>query len=254
MNEKPQSRKTDSDELRTRLLGADASAVNDNLLERAEVFVGDHIWQDTAFTGLQIRVLEYLGAGSSRLTALMRIDPKADSVTMAATGIELLVQHGLVSDDESEYMHPFYLRNPRERSGANQTITLHAGSQNSRVQDGSLEFYIALGQLAHSDQQRRCINLADGNLWLPGPVEHTEVMPLHMHNGSNAMLVRWLRSTTFQPRLDPLGEEVLVISGTLRDAFGKYKSGDWVRNPVAAWQSWSGEAGTLVYYKNGHFG
>jgi len=77
-------------------------------------------------------------------------------------------------------------------------------------------------------------------------------MPLHMHNGANSMLVRWLAPVTFRPKLDPLGEEVLVINGTLADELGNYPAGSWIRNPVASWQAWGGLAGTVIYYKNGH--
>ena len=151
-------------------------------------------------------------------------------------------------------MHPFYLRNPIDRAGANQQLTLHSGSKNQTGETTALEFYLAAGQLEDTDLQRRCINLADANLWLPGPVKHTEVLPLHMHNGNNSMLVRWQKATTFQPRLDPRGEEVLVIRGNVHDNNGDYPAGSWIRNPVASWQAWSGDAHSIVYYKNGHLG
>ena len=79
------------------------------------------------------------------------------------------------------------------------------------------------------------------------------MLPLHGHGSGNVMLIRWLGAVAFRPRLDPLGEEVLVLEGRLHDADGTYPAGSWIRNPVPAWQSWSGDAGTLVYYKNGHF-
>jgi len=236
------------------LLGDLRQPVNDNLLVRAEVPHSEQRWQTASIPGLQVRILEYRSVPRTRLTALLRVDPAVESATIPAVGVELLVQHGLVADDETEYLHPFYLRNPADRAGAHAQLTLHCGSGSRACGTADLEFYLAIGQLENTDMQRRCINLADSNLWLPGPVEHTQVLPLHMHNGSNAMLVRWLKATTFRPRLDPLGEEVLVINGKLHDALGSYTSGSWIRNPVAAWQAWSGEAGTTVYYKNGHFG
>jgi len=202
-------------------------------------------------------VLEYI-ADTERMTALLKLEPDTDpsglnGIEIPATDLEIMVQHGIVADDDTEYLHPFFIRQPHDRGGNHQHFTLYPGSQIKQSELNQLEFYVATGQMAPSDKQRRCINLNDHSLWLPGPVEHTEVMPLHMHNGSNSMLVRWLDSASFQPRLDPLGEELLVIKGILSDTKGSYSAGSWIRNPVAAWQAWGGCEGTLVYYKNGHF-
>jgi len=45
----------------------------------------------------------------------------------------------------------------------------------------------------------------------------------------------------------------VVLNGAVYDAQGFYPTNAWIRNPVPAWQSWGARAGTLVYYKNGHF-
>lgn len=269
------------------LFGATPPPVNDDLDLRVVVQLQDSQWQSTKISGLNICILEYLGGNSPRMTALFKLgnvvnlevvaaedgtnsevtnkeaaykevagEEVADQNTPAqaqipANGLELLVQHGLVADDDTEYVHPFYIRQPTEHNGNNQNFTLYPGSNNKHKDQ--LEFYVATGQVLATDKQRRCINLNDHSLWLPGPVEHTEVMPLHMHEGNNSMLVRWLDSASFKPRLDPMGEEVLVVSGTLTDNYGSYSAGSWIRNPIAAWQAWGGESGTLIYYKNGHF-
>lgn len=229
-------------------------ATNADIDLRAQMHAESAVWQPTKLAGLSLCVLEYMNGAYPRMTALAKLDPQSTGVTVPATELELLVQHGIIADDNTEYLHPYYLRQPQELSGSNQNVTLHPGSRNAPPNETQLEFYIATGQLAATDTERRCINLADNSLWLPGPVEHTEVMPLHMHNGANSMLVRWLESVTFRPRLDPLGEEVVVISGTLADELGTYPAGSWIRNPVASWQAWGGLSGTVIYYKNGHFG
>ncbi|MBX2839279.1 MAG: cupin domain-containing protein, partial [Gammaproteobacteria bacterium] len=58
---------------------------------------------------------------------------------------------------------------------------------------------------------------------------------------------------SFHPKLDPQGEEVYVLSGELRDVDGTYHAGSWIRNPVPFWQAWSGQPGTMIFYKSGHF-
>lgn len=229
------------------------AATNDDLQLRVQIMAQEQHWQTTKLPGLSVCVLEYLHDPNPRMTALARLDVSSTGVAIPAHDLELLVQHGIIADDDSEYLHPYFLRHPRDQAGNNQNFTLHPGSQNKPATNVTLEFYIATGQLAESDNERRCINLADNSLWLPGPVENTEVMPLHMHNGNNSMLVRWLDTVSFRPRLDPLGEEVLVIDGRLSDELGIYTAGSWIRNPVASWQEWAGVAGTIIYYKNGHF-
>lgn len=247
------------DPLVIKLFDTEPALINQDLEQRVEVHAQTSDWQPTNIKGLSICVLEYIGGEQSRMTALFRLNTESEGsgttgVEIPAVNLELLVQHGMVADDDTEYLHPFYIRQPKDRAGINQHFTLYPGSQNKLVNDDQLEFYVATGQLEDTDTQKRCINLTDHSLWLPGPVEHTEVMPLHMHNGNNSMLVRWLDNVSFRPRLDPMGEEVLVISGTLSDEHGSYTAGSWIRNPVSTWQNWGGSSGTLIYYKNGHFG
>ncbi len=230
------------------------AAINADLSLRAQLSAKNAQWRETKIEGLSVCILDYLEGDEPRMTALAKLDPNCQGAQIPATELELLVQHGIIADDDTEYLHPYYIRQPRDGFGLNQHFTLFPGSQRRPTEKQQLEFYIATGQLAKTDTERRTINLADNSLWLPGPVEHTEVMPLHMHNGNNSMLVRWLESVTFRPRLDPLGEEVLVIDGTLADELGTYEAGSWIRNPVESWQAWSGTAGTIIYYKNGHFG
>jgi len=241
----------------TALFGTAPPPLNDNLEQRVEVHADHGHWQSTRVSGLSICVLEYIDGNNPRMTALFKLEEDEHAgarVQIPANDLELLVQHGLVADDDTEYLHPYYIRQPTDLTGNNQHFTLYPGSKNKLAQRGHLEFYVATGQLAATDKQRRCINLNDHSLWLPGPVENTEVMPLHMHQGNNSMLVRWLDTASFKPRLDPMGEEVLVISGTLTDKYGTYTTGSWIRNPVRTWQTWGGKPGTLIYYKNGHFG
>jgi len=113
--------------------------------------------------------------------------------------------------------------------------------------------FLKLGEMLDADQRERKTDTNDDALWLPGPVDHTEVMPLHMHDNRSVLLIRWSAPTWFKPQLDPHGEELFVLAGQLHDARGSYAAGSWIRNPVPAWQAWGGHPGTLVYYKNGHF-
>jgi len=186
---------------------------------REQVHPEHAVWLPTKLPGLSLCILEYRNGAHPRMTALAKLDPNSKGVAIPATELELLVQHGIIADDSTEYLHPYYLRQPQDLTGTNQYVTLHPGSQTVRPAETPIEFYVATGQLAISDTERRCINLADNSLWLPGPVEHTEVMPLHMHNGANSMLVRWLAPVTFRPRLDPC-RQLDTKSGSIMASMG----------------------------------
>ena len=103
------------------------------------------------------------------------------------------------------------------------------------------------------DRGIRHIDTLVADNWLPGPVEGTEVIPLHVYEGRSILLIRWSEAAWFKPQLDPQGEELFVIKGVVHDALGSYGVGSWIRNPIPAWQAWGGHPGTIAYYKNGHF-
>ncbi len=230
--------------------------INADFRQRVVMLPSETHWQATGFDGLEIRILEFVpDEGDFRLTAQLRTRSAfARSSLYAHTGFEALVQAGELSDQNNVFPAGLYLRNPATDAHTNPAEQLHFGTAHSEGQDidhGLL--FLSLGQFATSDGETRRINTHDESKWLPGPEEGTEVMPLHMHGTSNSMMVRWTSAASFVPRLDPRGEEVLVLAGKLHDEKGQYDAGSWIRNPVEAWQSWSAEAGTLIYYKNGHF-
>lgn len=229
--------------------------VNDNFEERVVVLPDARPWQATGFDGLQIRILEYLAGDAFRLTAQLRVRSSLRRSSLQHhSGMEALIQSGELSDGNSVYPDGIYLRDPATDTALTTMAPLHFGTTDDdhRSQPEGLLF-LSLGQFAQSDTEQRRINTNDESKWLPGPEPGTEVMPLHLHGTSNSMLVRWIDAATFVPRLDPCGEELLVLDGTLCDEMGNYPQGSWIRNPIEVWQSWTAEAGTMIYYKNGHF-
>jgi hypothetical protein len=154
-----------------------------------------------------------------------------------------------------------YLRLPLSLDHHMQALTLRctpgpivdSTQRNPARPDEPALLYVAAGQMLSTDSEQRRLDTHVASRWLPGPVDGTEVLPLHGHGTSNVMLIRWRGAVAFKPRLDPMGEEVLVLSGMLYDAGGHYPAGSWIRNPVEEWQSWGAQEGTIVYYKNGHF-
>jgi len=240
----------------------DLPPLHDDLAVRVVLPPSEADWQPATRPGLEVRLLEHIGGDSPRVSVQLRLAAGTESASLGTSvDLELLVERGEIGcsagEDEDVWPARLYVRLPVEEEGASAaTLSLSAEEDDAgEGRDGpdAALVYLATGHIAASDTERRRIDTTEPSRWLPGPVAGTEVMPLHGHGTSNVMMIRWLGAVAFRPRLDPLGEEVLVVAGCLHDADGDYPVGTWIRNPVPAWQSWSGDPGTLVYYKSGHF-
>ncbi len=241
-------------------LSAAMNPVNEDFSERVVSLPQYSLWRATEVNGIHLRVLEYIPGTKPRLTAQLRLDPEYSPAMLGDNpDLEILMQRGELESDAGVYPAGLYLRLPLTGDEHLQTLNLRClpgksgtSASNDNAKEPAL-LYLAAGQMLISDAEQRRMNTYDESRWLPGPADGTEVMPLHGHGTGNVMLIRWTQRASFRPGLDPMGDEVLVLNGVLYDDDGDYPAGSWIRNPVEAWQSWSAEAGTVVYYKNGHF-
>jgi hypothetical protein len=234
--------------------------VNENFEERVVSLPQHTQWRATQLPGMDLRVLEYIPGDNPRLTAQLRLEPAFSPARLGDNpDLEILMQRGELESSAGVYPAGLYLRLPVTGDEQLQSLTLKCTRYFNALDLSAGEaeqpalLYLAAGQMLISDSEHRRLNTREDSRWLPGPAKGTEVLPLHGHGTANVMLIRWTETATFKPGLDPMGEEVLVLNGMLQDADGKYPAGSWIRNPVRAWQSWSANAGTVVYYKNGHF-
>ena len=155
-------------------------------------------------------------------------------------GIEALVLEGECSIDGDTHKQGCYIRIPDLE---NQQLTA--------VTDCIL--FIKLNQFLHGDTGVRAIDTKIPDKWLPGPVDGIEIRPLHVFDTESIMLLRWQHAAEFRPKLNPRGEEILVINGLLQNRDHLYRQYSWIRNPIEDWRKWHGNTGTLAYYKSGHF-
>lgn len=250
------------------------AALNDDFEQRVVSLPQHAHWRSTQIDGVDLRVLEYIPGNKPRLTGQIRLDERCSPALLGDNpDLEILVQRGELESSMGVYPAGLYLRLPLTGDQLLQSLTIrcsetedtsgsdgsapHAGQDTGRdkgqEKEQSALLYVAAGQILTSDTEQRRIDTNDASRWLPGPTEGTEVLPLHGHGTGNSMLIRWNAAVEIKPRLDPTGEEILVLSGSLQDALGHYPAGSWIRNPVCAWQNWGALPGTVVYYKNGHF-
>jgi len=231
-----------------------ATPLNYDMTERVVIPAKAAEWAPTTRPGIDMQVLEFIDGPSPRLSAWLELTADYAAVSLGpGANQEMLVIHGSLRAGSERWPSGHYVRLPARGEKRVDQLSLERHADTGKDTPGRALAYVASGHIPASDTERRIIDTTDESRWLPGPVTGTEVLPLHGHGSSNVMLIRWLAAVAFQPRLDPLGEEVMVISGCLHDAMGSYPAGSWIRNPVPAWQSWAGDAGTIVYYKSGHF-
>jgi len=198
-------------------------------------------WSYTDTSGVSFKLIESVRTTQPRLTLLIRFEPGSSyDLHQHYGGAEFLLLDGTLHDEHTTYEAGYYIRNPE-------------GSVHVPRSDTGCLLFVKLGEFAEADKEHRVISTLDSSDWLPGPVDGTEVLALHMHGNRSVLMLRWRESATFKPGLDPQGEEIFVVGGQLSDEHGVYPPLTWIRNPIPAWQAWSGERGTLVYYKNGHF-
>ena len=58
---------------------------------------------------------------------------------------------------------------------------------------------------------------------------------------------------THLPAVDcPGGEEIFLLSGSLRDEYGNYGAGAWIRNPAGFRRSLESQDGATYWVKRGH--
>lgn len=231
--------------------------VNANFEQRVVSLPQHARWHSTQIEGVDLRVLEYIPGDTPRLSAQLRIDPASSPAVLANNpALEIFMQRGELASESGVFPASLYLRLPLPEASTQQTLVFHCSRKSATASNADRLpglLYLAAGQMLVSDTAERHLDTTDESRWLPGPASGTEVMPLHVHGTGNVMLIRWNTSIAFKPGLDPMGEEIFVLTGMLHDAQGHYPAGSWIRNPIAAWQSWGANAGTVVYYKNGHF-
>ncbi len=215
--------------------------LNADFNDRVVSIPDQHSWKNAGTKGVSVHFLEVAFPVNPRYTVLVQFEPGSRFRLPAQHGgIECLVLNGWINSKAQSYGPGAYLRIPT------------TGEHRFYSASGCLLF-VKLGEFGRDDTELRLIDTHEEKAWLPGPVEHTSVLPLHMHNRRSIFMIRWDKATAFQPGIDPTGEELFVVTGQLHDFAGEYPTHSWIRNPVPVWQTWKATEGTIVYYKNGHF-
>lgn len=83
--------------------------------------------------------------------------------------------------------------------------------------------------------------------WLQGQ-GNLEVKPLY----EQTALVKWPKGERFIPHKHWGGEEIVVLTGTFMDEYGKYPKNSWIRSPHLSEHFPYVEEETIIFVKTGH--
>jgi anti-sigma factor ChrR (cupin superfamily) len=216
--------------------------LNSDFNQRVVQNARDAVWTASPLPGVDRRMLDRIGAEVARATSIVRYAAGSHfDRHVHEGGEEILVLHGVFSDENGDYPAGAYLRNP-------------PGTSHAPFSRDGCTLFVKLWQFAADDTQPVRIDTSTA-AWHPGLVPGLSVMPLHEHDGVSTALVRWAPHTRFDMHTHPGGEEILVLEGVFRDEAGDYPTGTWLRNPRRSRHTpYTGAEGALIYVKVGAIG
>jgi anti-sigma factor ChrR (cupin superfamily) len=216
--------------------------LNSDFDQRVVQSARNAVWTASPLAGVDRRMLDRIGGEVARATSIVRYAPGSHfDRHVHDGGEEILVLDGVFSDEHGDYPAGAYLRNP-------------PGTSHAPFSRGGCTLFVKLWQFAPDDTEPVRIDTSAA-AWNPGLVPGLSLMPLHEHDGVSTALLRWAPETRFNTRTHPGGEEILVLDGVLRDEYGDYPTGTWLRNPRGSRHTpFTGAEGALTYAKSGAIG
>ncbi|MEA1989335.1 MAG: cupin domain-containing protein [Pseudomonadota bacterium] len=212
--------------------------LNIQLDERVVIETDSMAWQGSPSEGVLRKPLEREFAEHGRTTSLVKFMPGARfSEHSHPLGEEILVLEGVFSDENGDYPQGTYLRNP-------------PGSKHSPFSEEGCTLFVKLDQFDPLDIEPVVIDTDDQTM--QSGIGGLSVLSLHHFGTEGSALVFWPAGETFQPHRHWGGEEILVLSGELKDEHGCYPKGTWLRSPHLSEHFPYVDEDTLIYVKTGH--
>jgi anti-sigma factor ChrR (cupin superfamily) len=148
------------------------------------------------------------------------------------------VLDGVFSDEHGNYPPGTYVRNP-------------PGSRHTPRTEPGCTILVKLRQMTPSETERVVIDTSAAQ-WEDGTPGLTR-LPLHADSTGERVALERLSPGAHAPGADcPGGEEIFLLSGALRDEYGDYGAGTWIRNPAGFRRSLQSPEGATYWVKRGH--
>ena len=213
--------------------------INADLRERALVKSAEIDWVSSPSTGVERKMLERDGDEVARATSIVRYAAgSAFDAHSHDMGEEFLVLKGTFSDEHGDYPAGTYVRNP-------------PGTSHSPHSKDGCTIFVKLRQFEDGDDKQFSIDSNEGD-WPPRGIPGLTGLTLHKFGSEIVRIVRYEPGAKIADDPHPGGEEVFVLEGELRDEFGVYPAGTWLRQPDGSRHSPYSEIGCVLYVKRGH--
>jgi anti-sigma factor ChrR (cupin superfamily) len=214
--------------------------VNADFAQRVVIATNELPWIPSPQAGVERRLLDRIGGEVARATSLVRY-AKASAFPAHQHGLgeEFLVLDGVFSDEHGDYPEGTYVRNP-------------PGSSHTPRTEPGCTILVKLRQMQPSETARVVIDTA-AVPWQAGAPGLSR-LPLHdaADTGERVALERLASSTHLTDVDCPGGEEIFLLSGSLRDEYGNYGAGAWIRNPAGFRRRLQSLDGATYWVKRGH--
>ncbi|MCW5705313.1 MAG: cupin domain-containing protein [Bradyrhizobium sp.] len=214
--------------------------VNADFTRRVVIATDTLPWIASPQAGVERRLLDRIGGEVARATTLVRYAAgSAFPAHQHALGEEFLVLDGIFSDEHGDYPKGTYVRNP-------------PGSRHAPRTEPGCTIMVKLRQMPPTETGRVVIDTSAAR-WADDTAGLAR-LPLHAAaaTGEQVALER-LAPGGSVPDVDcPGGEEIFLLSGRLKDEYGNYGPGTWIRNPAGFRRSLSSPEGATYWVKRGH--
>jgi len=214
--------------------------INADFSERVVIATDEMPWIASPQAGVERRMLDRIGGEVARATSLVRYAAASSFPAHEhALGEEFLVLDGIFSDEHGDYPAGTYVRNP--------PLSRHT----PRTAPGCTIF-MKLRQMSATERERIVIDTSKA-AWEPTARTGLRRLPLHADSGGEDVALERLEPGAVLAETDcPAGEEILVLTGELRDGDGSYGPGTWIRNPAGYRRALGSNGGATYWVKRGH--
>ncbi len=197
-------------------------------------------WVPSPKAGVWRKPLARAEAERGHATSIVRYDAGASFTGHNHPGgEEILVLQGTFSDETGDFTAGTYFRNP-------------LGFRHAPFSQHGCLILVKLHQFQADDDTRLAIQTQQGN-W--HEVHHgLRYQLLHQHKDEQVVIVE---STAGAPGLTHShagGEEIYVMKGVLKDEYGTYPAGTWLRQPPGSSHCPYAVEDALLWVKSGHLG
>ena len=206
--------------------------------QRVVINTNDAAWQPSPASGVWRKPLAREEAERGHATSIVRYEPGASFARHGhPLGEEILVLEGTFSDEHGDFGAGTYFRNP-------------PGSSHAPFSKAGCVLLVKLHQFLPDDLAQVSIDTFRAR-WRHGR-GNVKVMPLHEFAVECVALWEWPAGEHSQFHAHSGGAEIFVLSGELKDEYGTYPRGTWLRSPPMSEHCPYADQKTVIWIKTGH--